>query len=163
MPRIASQLDSVAIIRTVRAWATAPSLAQSWVQMGRNPISGLARIAPHIGSVVSMELSPSSRERTMPPFVSLNASSGPGEGYFSPEYAPFYISPNGGGLPDTTHPDGSAALDRRWAMLYDIDGELRSQAWLGGNSDDVTKFNIAARKLMYNGDVTKIFNFDQTV
>lgn len=161
MPKLADQMDSLAFVRSVRAWATAHGLAQSWVQIGRNPVSGLSKIAPHIGSVVSLELSPSSRDHILPAFISLNASSGPGEGYLSPENAPFYVSPNGGGLADTRHPDGPDALDRRWNMLYDIDAELRSDPALGGSTDQVVKFNLSARKLMYNGDVDKIFNFDQ--
>jgi hypothetical protein len=162
MPNLAGQLDSITFVRSVRAWATAHGLAQSWVQIGRNPVSGLSKIAPHIGSVVSLELGPTSGNRTLPAFISLNASSGPGGGYFSPEHAPFYVSPNGGGLSNTRHPDGASAIDRRWGMLYDIDGELRSNPSLGGATDEVVKFNTAARMLMYNPDVDSIFSFDQT-
>ncbi len=161
MPNIANQLDSVAFLRNVRAWNAAHPIAQTWVQIGRNPVSGLSKIAPHIGSVVAMELGPTSRDRTLPPFISLNASSGPDQGYFPPDDAPFYVSPNGGGLADTKHPDGVDALDRRWNMLYDIDSELRTSPALGGNTDQLSKFSQSARKLMYNPDVDKIFNFDQ--
>ena len=161
MPKIAAQLDSVALVRSVRAWATAHGLAQSWVQIGRNPISAFARIAPHIGSVVALELGPTSSSRTLPPFISLNTASGPGEGYLAPENAPFYVSPNGGGLANTRHGDGEAAFTRRWDMLNDIDAELRADPVLGGNTDEIVKFNQAARRLMYNPDVDRIFNFDQ--
>src|SRR2546423_2739617 len=65
MPKIADQLDSVAFLRNIRAWNTAHPLAQTWVQIGRNPVSGLAKIAPHIGSVVAMELGPTSADRTL--------------------------------------------------------------------------------------------------
>src|SRR5258708_33633023 len=48
-------------------------------QIGRNPASGLSKIAPHIGSVVAMELGAKPENRTLPPFISLNAADGPGE------------------------------------------------------------------------------------
>lgn len=161
MPKLAGQMDSIALVRSVRAWATAHGIAQDWLQIGRNPVSGLSKIAPHIGSVVSVELSSSSRQHVLPTFISLNTGQGRGEGYLPPENAPFYVSPNGGGLPNTRHPDGPDALDRRYGMLQDIDAEWRSTPARGGNTDEVVKFNIAARQLMYNGDVDKIFNFDQ--
>ncbi len=162
MPNIAAQLDNVAFLRSVRAWNAAHQIAQTWVQIGRNPLNGLSRIAPHIGSVVAMELGPTSRDRTLPPFISLNVSSGPDQGYFPPEDAPFYVSPNGGGLADTSHPDGQANFERRWGMLYDIDSDLRANPDLGGSTGQIVKFSQSARQLMYNPDVTKIFNFDQT-
>jgi hypothetical protein len=160
MPKIATQLESVAFLRSVRAWNTAHPLAQMWVQIGRNPISGLSKIAPHIGSVVGMELSSKSAAQPLPAFMSLNAASGPGEGYFPPEYGPFYVSPGGGGLPNTRHPDGQAALDRRYAMALDIDAEMRSSMAIGSPAQQLAKFVEQARGMMYNADIDKIFTFD---
>ena len=56
MPNLANTIGDIALVRSIRAHATAHSLAQTWVQIGRNPIQGLNNIAPHIGSVVSLEL-----------------------------------------------------------------------------------------------------------
>src|SRR6476661_2472020 len=98
MPKIADQLDSIALVRSAKAWAAVHGLGQTWVQIGRNPTSSLARIAPHIGSVVSLELGPSSSNRSLPAFLSLNTGGGPGSGYLAPDNAPFYVSPGGGGL-----------------------------------------------------------------
>jgi hypothetical protein len=161
MPNVASHLDSIALLRSVRAWNTAHPLAQTWVQLGRNPISGLSRIAPHIGSVVALELGPKSANQTLPPFISLNASSGPDQGYLPPQYGPFYVSPGGLGLANTRHPDGPAALDRRYSMLETIDAELRSVPELGGETGDVIANSVKARGLMYNPAVDAAFNFDQ--
>ena len=163
MPKIASQLDSIAFLRSVRAWNTAHPLAQTWVQIGRNPISGLAKVAPHIGSVVGMELGAKAPDKPLPVFMSLNAQSGPGEGYFPPQYGPFYVSPGGGGLPNTRHADGEAALNRRFAMALDIDSEMRSTLGIGEPAAQLTKFVEQARGMMYNADIEKIFTFDATV
>jgi hypothetical protein len=161
MPKIADQLDSVAMVRSVRSWAAVHALSQVWIQIGRNPISGLSKIAPHIGSVVSMELGAQSENRTMPAFLSLNAGQGPGAGYFPPEHAPFYVSPGGGGLPNTTHPSGQAVFDRRYGMLLDMDADMRANPELGPATEEMAAFNTGARKLMYNPAVTSVFTFDQ--
>lgn len=159
MPKIAAQLDSIAFLRSVKAWNTAHPLAQTWVQIGRNPISGLAKIAPHIGSVAALELSKSGAG-TLPPFVSLNVQSGPSEGYFPPEYGPFYVTPGGGGLPNTRHGDGEAALNRRYALALDIDAEMRSTMAIGAPAEQLAKFAEKARGMMYNPNIEKIFTFD---
>src|SRR5258708_23193895 len=37
LPKMAGQLPSMAVVRSVRAWALVHSLSQTWVQIGRNP------------------------------------------------------------------------------------------------------------------------------
>lgn len=162
MPKMADQLDNIAFVRSVRSWAAVHGLAQTWAQIGRNPTSSLAKIAPHIGSVVSYELGGSAQTRTMPAFVSLNVGGGPASGYFSPEHAPFYISPGGGGLGNTSHRDGQPAFERRYNLLNDLDGDARNGSELGSSLDEMASFNLSARKLMYNSSVDKVFTFDAT-
>jgi len=162
MPNLANQLDSIALVRSSRAWATAHGIAQTWVQIGRNPVSGLSKIAPHIGSVVAMELGAKPENRTLPPFISLNASDGPGAGYFPSDDAPFYVSPNGAGITNSTNPSGPDVLDRRYGMKLDIDTELEVDPQLGPATADVFNMSLSARRMMYNNAVTQVFNFDQT-
>lgn len=157
MPKLADHMDSLALVRSVKSWAAVHELARTWIQIGRNPVNGLSKIAPHIGSVASLELGDLAKQ-TLPTFVSLNTASGPGPGYLAPQHSPFYISPNGGGLANSTNRDGQAAFERRYALLQDMDAEDR-------NSDlpayqDLTQFNLNARKLMYNSDVNQVFTFD---
>jgi hypothetical protein len=162
MPKLADQLDSIAFLRSVRAPAIAHGLAQTWVQIGRNPVSGLSKIAPHIGSVVALELGPTSSDHTLPPFISLNASDGPGPGYFAPDTAPFYVNPNGGGLPNGSHPGGPQVFDRRYGLKLEIDSELEADPKLGPSAAEEFQVNLSARRLMYNDAVNQIFNFDTT-
>lgn len=160
MPKLGDQLESIALLRSVKSWAAVHELSRTWIQIGRNPISGLAKIAPHIGSVVSLELG-SGREAILPAFVSLNIGNGPDQGYFTPDHAPFYISPNGNGLGNATHPDGQAAFTRRSSLLQEIDSENRSgKSSLGAGVDEIAAFNLSARKLMYNPEVNRVFTFD---
>jgi hypothetical protein len=161
MPKIAGQLDSVALVRSVRAWAAVHGLGQTWVQIGRNPASSIARIAPHIGSVVSLELGPTSENRSLPAFLSLNANNGPGSGYLAPDHSPFYVSPNGNNLGNSVHPRGNVVFDRRFGLLQEMDAETKESGALGSAVTEMAQFNLSARKLMYNGDIDKVFTFDQ--
>jgi len=159
-PKLAEQIDNFALVRSIKSWNAAHGLAQSWLQIGRNPLSGLSKIAPHIGSIVSLELGAQSANRTMPAFVSLNTGTGPAQGYLPPEHAPFYVNPGGAGLANTTHFDGQPAYDRRVNLLVDMDTELRSSGELGASAIENAKWGEAARKLMYNPEVARTFTFD---
>ena len=54
MPNLANTIGDIALVRSIRAHATAHSLAQTWVQIGRNPDPGIEhhRAAYRIGCVV---------------------------------------------------------------------------------------------------------------
>lgn len=162
LPNIANQLDSVALVRSVRSWAAVHDLARTWTQIARNPTSAMARIAPHIGSIVSVELGGSSKDHLLPAFLSLNTGAGgPGEGYLAPEHAPFFVTPNGAGLGNTAHPGGAAVFERRYGLLETLDSDTRANSGLGTAVEEMTQFNLSARRLMYNSAVDKVFNFDQ--
>jgi hypothetical protein len=159
-PKLADSLDSVALVRSVRAKAAVHQLAQSWLQIGRNPVASTSSIAPHIGSVVSRELAPSNADKTLPAFVALNsASDTPGSGYLPPEHSPFLVSPGGGGLGNTAHRDGPAAFDRRYDLMLKLDAEERALQTLGAGPAQMTQFNLSARMLMYNSRVDGAFTF----
>jgi len=161
MPKIAEQLDSVALLRSGRAWAVVHGICQTWVQIGRNPLAGTSKIAPHIGSVVSRELKPLIQDATLPAFVALNAGEAPGQGYFTPEHAPFKVTPGGTGLGNTAPPGylGAAGFDRRYEVLLKLDAETRAAGPLGPSGDEMTQFNLAARMLMFNSRVNDVFTF----
>lgn len=161
MPSLAEQLGSIALLRSARAWALVHGLAQSWVQIGRNPTSSLSKIAPHIGSVVSRETAPAAGSQTLPAFLSLNAQSGPSQGYLEAVHAPFYVSPNGAGLGKTSHPAGADAFARRFDMLVSLDAESRASGTLGAAGDEVAQFSESARRLMYNDAVDTVFRLGE--
>lgn len=161
MPKLAEQLDSVALVRSMKSWALVHNLARTWVMIGRNPALSSSRIAPHIGSVVSMELSKQEPGRTLPVFIHLNATSGPGAGYFPPDHSPFYVSPTGAGLANTTHRDGQARFEQRIELWRAMSEELRQSRELGADVHETFAFQEAARKLVYDPNVAQIFTFDQ--
>jgi len=156
MPRLAEQLDSLAIVRSMYAWAGVHDLMRRWVQIGRNPASPSSNVSPHIGSVVSMELGAQSSDPTLPAFVALNANPDAGSGFLAPENAPFVVTA-GGALPNTAHPVGAARFDQRYGLLQELDAETRATADFGPGAAETAAWNARARLLMYNAGVNNAF------
>ncbi len=160
LPKLAEHMDSIAVVRSVRSWAAVHDLARNWVQIGRNPVASTARIAPHIGSVVSLELGPKTPGKILPTFMALNSGNNiPGPGYLTPDHAPFFVDANGAGLGNTSHPDGAAVFGRRYDLLLALEAEERSANELGGGTREMMQFNQSARQLMYNTTVDNSFRF----
>ena len=159
MPQLAERLSDLVLVRSVRAWALVHSLAQTWIQIGRNPASALGSIAPHIGSIVALEKEP---ERTaddlLPGFISLNAGgSQVGAGYLPVTYAPWQVGPATTGLRNTTHPDGRERWESRLQLLHRLDDPLRKDSPLGPLPANLDNFYQAAGRLMYSDRVQSAF------
>jgi hypothetical protein len=160
MPTLAEHIGDIALVRSARSWAAVHAFAQAWIQIGRNPVSGLARIAPHIGSVVSLELG-KPKQQLLPSFLSLNVTTGPGPGYLPPEHSAFYITGfNGAGLPNSSHRDGQATFNRRSALIDELDQEQRISDPRGASYVEMASFNESAKRLMYNDSVNRTFTYD---
>lgn len=156
-------MDKIAIIRSGSAWARAHPLAQTWMQIGRNPTSAAGRIAPHIGSVVAIEKEPERRpDQVFPTFIALNSPSAPGEGYFDVAYGPFRTAPTGIGLANTNHQAGRQRFDARWELLQQMDGNLRGAASpFGKQAEGMGALYENARRLMFNPAVTQAFSYTE--
>ena len=154
-------LDKIAIIRSGMAWARAHPLAQTWLQIGRDPASATGRIAPHIGSVVAIEKEPERLpEQTFPPFISLQASRISGPGYFPVEFGPFQTRASADGLVSADHPQGPQAFEDRWSLLQMIDSDLRgSTSPLGAKAASMGRLYEHAKRLMFNPAVASAFSF----
>ena len=160
MPKLAAQLPNMAIVRSVRAWATGHSISQNWVQIGRNPSGALGDIAPNIGSVVAVEKYPERLpSQVLPTFIGLNSGSGVGGGYLPATYSPMQLSPSPAGIPDTANVDGAARMNGRFQLLNQLDGPLRINSPYGKALDDFADFDTSAKSLMYNPEVAKAFNY----
>jgi hypothetical protein len=159
MPKLGGLIGEVALVRSARAWAAVHVLAQVWAQIGRNPTAATSRIAPHIGSVVSLEKT-GTESGTLPGFVSMNAASGIGSGWLAPKHAPFFTTPGGGGLTNSRHSLGADRFGRRYDLLLQLDADLREGALLGSAAYETQAFNLAARQLVYNDKIDEIFTFD---
>ncbi len=150
----------LAVVRSLRAWAVAHNLAQTWTQIGRNPAAALGDIAPNMGTVVALEKTPERLpSHVFPSFLALNNDSTAGPGYFNSKYAPFKTSAAATGLPDTTNPDGEARLNMKFDLMHSLDDTLRVSSPYGRPLEDMDDFYRAAKGLMYNPTVDKAFKF----
>ncbi len=160
LPKMSEALGDYVIIRAMRSWALVHSLAQTWSQIGRNPIAALGDIAPNIGSVVAIEKEAERRPgQVFPTFLALNSGAGIGQGYFEAAYGPFRVNPAAGGIGNTQHPEGAARFATRTGVLNALDGALRASSPYGKPLSDFGDFYNAARGLMYNPTVDQAFRF----
>ncbi len=158
-PKLVQHLPSIAIVRSMRAWALVHETGQRWVQIGRNPQGSEGSVAPHIGSIIAREKEKERRASdAFPPFLALDVSEAAGNGYFSARYAPFKYKPAAAGVPDTTHRDGEASFSMRLKALSGLDESLRSaDSPLGTAGPDLAEFYNAATKMMNNPIVDRPF------
>jgi Protein of unknown function (DUF1501) len=159
LPKTAEQIGKLAFVRSGMAWAAVHQLAQTWAQIARNPGGATGAIAPHIGSVVSLEAQ-ATRKLTdvLPGFVALNSGTIPSSGYFPAKYAPFDVQPSSTGLATLTHPDGAARFTSRWNLLHSLDAN-RAGGALGKASLDMNDFYDQSKAMMDAPEVNKLFSF----
>ncbi len=156
-------IDKVAIIRSGLAWARAHPLAQTWVQIGRNPTSATGRIAPHIGSVVAIEKEPERLpHQAFPAFISLLGRNVSGPGYFPVEHGPFATNPSPTGLANAGHDPGQQIFDERWRLLQEMDAGLRGPGSpLGAKAAGMAALYENARSLVFNPAVEAAFSYTE--
>ena len=156
-------LGKLAIIRSGVAWARAHPLAQSWVQIGRDPTSVTGGIAPNIGSVVALEKERERRQdQTLPGFVALRAGNIVGSGYFPSRFGPLRVEPSTEGLRILDHPEGQEVFQRRWALLDEMEAGFRSgNAPFGKRAAGLSGMYADARRMMFNPAVSAAFGYTE--
>ncbi len=153
MPKLADQMSSITLLRSMRAWANVHGLMQSWVQIGRSPATPTAKISPHIGSVVSMELT--RKDAILPTFMALNGTPRAASGFLPVAHAPFLLT-SGEGLPNTSHADGPDRFAGRVEMLKASEKNVIA-AEMGAAPDEMAEWKLRSQLLMYNSNVDRIF------
>lgn len=161
MPELAKQINRFAIVRSMRAPALVHPLQQTWAQIARSPSSALGKVAPNIGSVVSLEFeSQRTASQKLPVFVSLNTNLNiVGSGYFNGLHAPFDVTAAPTGLGSLANADGQATFEARYAALKSIDTRLRSNSPLGDDATTMGNFYDRGKSMMYDPAVDAVFKF----
>jgi hypothetical protein len=161
MPNLANHLNRLAIVRNLRAPALVHPLQQTWAQIARSPSSALGKIAPNIGSVVSLEFEAQRKaHQKLPVFVSLNTNgSVVGQGYFSGLHAPFDVTASPTGITSLTNVDGQARFESRYSVLQMIDSSLRANSPLGDDVTTMSAFYDRGKGMMYDQAVDAAFKF----
>lgn len=159
MPKTAEQIDKLSFVRSGMAWAAVHQLAQTWTQIARSPTGATGAIAPHIGSVVSLE---SQLARTsadvLPAFIALNSGGIPSSGYFAAKYAPFVVQTASTGLSTLKHPEGATRFSTRWSFLHALDTN-RATGALAKKSTDMDDLYNQGKAIMDDPSVDALFSF----
>ena len=161
MPKLAEQINRLAVIRNLRAPALVHPLQQTWAQIARSPSSALGKVAPNIGSVVASEFeSQRTSTQKLPVFVSLNTGGGiVGSGYFNGLYSPFDITASATGLGNLSNADGQITFDKRYSILQSVDARLRTNSPLGADVSTMGDFYARSKEMMYNAEVDAVFKY----
>jgi hypothetical protein len=156
LPQTAAHLDKLAIVRSGLAWVAVHPLGQSWAQIGRNPAAPLGNVSPHIGSVVALELEKTrTAAEVLPAFVALENVKAR-SGYFPAVYGPLEIHGSDGGVSTLQHPDGIGRLNKRLALLAQLDSDRRTGA-LGKNADDLASFYGQCNAIASSSSLSELF------
>jgi len=159
LPKTAEHLDKLSFVRSGLAWAAVHQLGQAWAQIARNPSGATGSIAPHIGSVVSLEEQVARKTGdVLPGFIALNSTGIPSQGYFPATYAPFQVIPASTGLPTISHPDGATRFTDRWNFLHQLDVS-RSTGALGKVTLDMNNFYDQSKAIMDAPNINALFSF----
>ena len=160
MPKLSKSTDKYAIVRSLEAWESEHARGTYYLQAGR--LFSPARVAeiPSVGALIAYECQSRRKESDyLPPFVSMNftptqlvgpgvlpASFGP-MAMFSSDRPPFVVA------------DGErSALERRLALLSDLDGAWRSGGTGRGRVfADANQYYEAAYPLLRETAVSKVF------
>lgn len=161
MPKTATHLDKLALVRSGLAWAAVHQLAQTWAQIARNPTGATGAIAPHIGAVVALESQASrSAADVLPGFIALNSGQIPTSGYLPAKYAPFGMTAAANGLATLSHPEGADRFARRWDLLHKLDA-ARANGSLGKPANDMHDFYGQSKTLMEAPGINTLFSFNE--
>jgi len=126
-----------------------------WIRLG----GATGAIAPHVGSVVSLESQAArSTSDVLPGFIALNSSGIPSQGYFPATYAPFQVVPASTGLPTISHPDGATRFTDRWNFLHQLDTN-RTTGALGKVTLDMNDFYNQSKAIMDAPNINALFSF----
>ena len=161
MPKLAEQLNRLAIVRNLRAPALVHPLQQTWAQIARSPSSALGKIAPNVGSVVSLEFEAQRKaNQKLPVFVSLNTGGAVvGQGYFNGLHAPFDVTAAPNGITSLANLDGQTRFESRYSVLQMIDSGLRTNSPLGDDVTTMGGFYERGKGMMYDPAVDAVFKF----
>ncbi|PYQ59677.1 MAG: hypothetical protein DMF58_10795 [Acidobacteria bacterium] len=159
LPKTAEHLGRLSFVRSGLAWAAVHQLGQAWAQIARNPGGATGSIAPHIGSVVSLEEQVARKTGdVLPGFIALNSAGIPQSGYFPATYAPFQVVPAATGLPTINHPDGAVRFSDRWSFLHQLDSN-RTTGARGKVTLDMNDFYDQSKALMDTPNINATFSF----
>jgi len=165
-PRLAKQLDRVALVRSMEAWDSVHGRAQYYIQAAHSLNPALQKEIPAVGSVVAYEWASHRRDSdTMPPYVALNVTQSQAgllrSGFLPATYSPFHIDTATGLNAYTMTEDSRTEFQRRWRLLQSFDARLRNDSSLAAKAyRDYHNYYEGAVSMMSDNRAAKVFAID---
>ena len=165
-PRLASQLNRIALVRSVEAWDSVHGRAQYYVQSAHTLNPALQKELPSVGSVVAHEFASGRRATdTLPGYVAINVTQSQAgllkSGFLPATYSPFHVdTATGLGAYSMEEEDRKEFL-RRWELLKSFDGRMRNDSSLAAKAfHDYHNHYEGAVNLMSDARTSKVFLID---
>jgi hypothetical protein len=168
MPKLATQLDDLLVVRSMEAWETVHSRGQYYLQTGHAVSPARGKEMPSLGAVIAYEFQAQRKESDfLPPFVAMNYDAnnmyGPlqREGCLNSDCSPLTLDLKSGNLPFIVEEQDRARFQRRWDLLNRFDSSRHS---LRDDSPQVMRqfdsFGKAVYRMMDNPAINKIMHLD---
>lgn len=166
-PKLARQLDRVALVRSVEAWDSVHGRAQYYVQSAHSLNPALQKEIPPVGSVVAYEYASKRKPTdTLPGYVAINVTQSQAgllkSGFLPATYSPFHIDPASGLGAYSIDDNSRKEFLRRWEMLRKFDERLRNDDSLAAKAyRDYHNYYEGGVSLMSDTRVAKVFQMDE--
>jgi len=163
-PRLAKQLDRVALVRSLNAWDSVHGRAQYYVQAAHPFNPALQKEIPAVGTVAAMELHGQRRASDcLPGYVALNVYRNQAgllrSGMLPAVHAPFHVDTTASLSAYSADPASKKEFLRRWELLKSFDGRLRNDATLAAKAyRDFHEHYEGAIRLMADERTAPIFD-----
>jgi hypothetical protein len=159
-PKLAAQLDRVAIARSTEAWENAHARAQFYMQVGHIFSPARATEMPSVGAVVAYELASRRRDTDfLPPFVAMNFGAAQAglikQGCLPEDYVPLSLNMEQSMSFVVPEPE-KAAFSRRWNLLRELENSGAAAALKDGSSRSFESFYNAAHSIMTSPKVSQV-------
>lgn len=159
-PKLAQWLPRVAIARGMETWESAHNRAQYYMQVGHIISPARVREMPAVGSVIAHEFAGRRKDSDyLPPYVVLNYGNDGliKEGCLPAGCSPFSMMTQRPS-PFLVADAERERLDRRWALLRDLEGNSGKQPLEFSTHGDLS---MSARRMMSNPALSKVMTLPE--
>jgi hypothetical protein len=164
-PKLAKQLDRVAIVRSTEAWENAHARGQYYMQVGHIFSPARANEMPSVGAVVAYEMQARRKPSDyLPPFVAINFGAAQAglikQGCLPESCVPLSLNMEQP-TPFVIPPEEREAFDRRWRLLREIENGRRTAAAENASFRTFESFLGAAHRLMTSPDIARVMTLKE--